>query len=35
MSNENKQKAISTLTEIVAQFTAMISTGCLTTSWIN
>lgn len=26
MSNENKQKAISTLTEIVAQFTAMIST---------
>lgn len=26
MSNENKQKAINTLTEIVAQFTAMIST---------
>ncbi len=35
MSESNKQQAVNKLTEIVANFTAMISTECLMTWWIN
>lgn len=35
MSESNKQQAVNKLTEIVANFTAMISTRMLMTWWIN